>query len=68
MEAHNHKERAVQARKIYNKKWKQILESSAKGKFVAIEVDSGSYFLGSTPLEAIKNGKKTFPQKMFHVM
>lgn len=68
MEAHDYKERAVQARKFYNEKLKQTLESTDKGKFVAIEVDSGSYFLGSTPLEAIKYGKKTFPHKMFHVM
>ncbi len=68
MEGHDYKERAVKARKIYNEKWKHILEPNAKGKFVAIEVDSGSYFLGSTPMEAIKKGKKTSPGKMFHVM
>jgi len=34
----------------------------------AIEVNSGDYFLGSTPLEAINNNKQRYPKEVFHVM
>lgn len=59
---------AIKARKIYTERLKQILEPSYKDQFVAVEVDTGDYFLGSTPLEAIKNGKQRYPEKVFHVM
>jgi hypothetical protein len=47
---------------------KQTLEASSRGQFVAIEVNSGDYFFGSTPLEAINNGKQKYPERFFHVM
>jgi hypothetical protein len=68
MQKNNHKALAIKARKIYNERLKQTLELSSRGQFVAIEVDTGDYFLGSTPLEAIKNGKQKHPKKVFHVM
>jgi hypothetical protein len=63
-----HKALALKARAIYSQRLKQSLEICCRGQFVAIEVDSGDYFLGSTPLEAIKNGKVKYPKKAFHVM
>jgi len=59
---------AAKARAIYSQHLKQTLEACCRGQFVAIEVDSGEYFLGSTPLEAIKSGKAKYPEKPFHVM
>ena len=50
---------------IYDKRLKQTLEPAYRGKFVAIEVDSEDYFLGSTPLEAIDKGKQKYPSKVF---
>ena len=68
MGENGHKALAVKARAIYSQRLKQTLEACCRGQFVAIEVDSGDYFLGSTPLEAIKNGKAKYPEKAFHVM
>lgn len=68
MEASNHSVLAAKAREIYHKQLKQTLEASAHGKFVAIEVESGDYFLGANPLDAIRKGKQKYPKKVFHVM
>jgi len=68
MAENNHKALAAKARKIYNDRLKGSLETCCRGQFVAVEVDSGDYFLGPTPLEAINNGKSKYPEKSFHVM
>lgn len=36
-----------------------------EGKFVAIEPDSGDYFIGIDPLEAYEKAKKKHPTKEF---
>ena len=59
---------ALKGREIYNKSLKQVLEPKSKGKFVAIEVESGDYFLGSTITEAVNKGKHKHPTKLFYVM
>lgn len=68
MDRDNNKELARKAREIYHERLKSVLEASFYGQFVAIEIDSGDYFLGSSPLEAIKKGKQRYPNKVFHVM
>jgi hypothetical protein len=68
MGASNHKTLAVKARKIYSERLKRELETCCRGQFVAVEVDSGDYFLAPTPLEAINSGKSNYPEKPFHVM
>jgi hypothetical protein len=68
MTENNHKALATEARRIYNQQLKGTLEACCRGQFVAIEIDSGDYFLGGTPLEAIKSGKAKHPGKAFHVM
>ena len=35
------------------------------GKFIAIEVDSGDYFIGETGIDASKKGKEKYPDKIF---
>lgn len=35
------------------------------GYFVTIEVNSGKYFVGKNPTEAINKAKKSFPRKQF---
>lgn len=44
---------ADRAKKIYSERLKTHLELSAPDSFVAIEPDSGDYFLGATLSEAI---------------
>ena len=68
MRNNHHKALAAKARDIYNERLKENLEGCCRGQFVAVEVDSGDYFLGRSPLEAIMSGKEKHPEKIFHVM
>jgi len=52
---------------VYQKISKQI-EKDYSGDFVAIEVESGEYFLGQTQVKAIEKAKKHFPTKIFYLM
>lgn len=36
-----------------------------KGKIIAIDTDSGSYFIGDSELEAYRNATKKYPNKKF---
>lgn len=56
---------AQKGREIYQK-LSQKLEENDKGKFVAIEVDSGKYFVGETQEEALKKAKQHFPARIFY--
>ncbi len=58
---------AHKGEEIYQKIGKQI-EKKYLGDFVAIEVESGKYFLGQTQVEAIEKAKKHFPAKIFYLM
>ena len=58
---------AQKGRQVYQKISKQI-EKDHSGDFVAIEVDSGEYFLGQTQIEAIEKAKESFPTKIFYLM
>ncbi len=59
---------ASRGREIYDRNLRQILEPDLRGRFVAIEVESGEYFLGSTITESIANGRKKYPTRLFYVM
>jgi hypothetical protein len=54
---------AMKGAKFYDKHLKQILEATHQGEFVAIEPESGQYFLGKTGGEAIYQGNEAFPDK-----
>lgn len=58
---------AHKGRDVYQKISKQV-EKEHSGDFVAIEVESGKYFLGQTQVEAIEKAKKSFPAKIFYLM
>lgn len=60
-------EMAEKGRAIYAR-IKDELEKEHKGELVAIDVDSGDYFLGKTPIEATTKGRKKYPDKSFYVM
>ena len=49
--------------KYYEEKLKQILEPEHNGEFVAIEPESGEYFVNKKAGEAIYEGNQTFPHK-----
>jgi hypothetical protein len=42
------------------------LEPSLKGKVVAVDVESGEYFVGETILDAAKKARDKHPDKTFH--
>jgi len=42
-----------------------ILEVQHRGEFVMIEVDSGDYFLGTTPRNALAKARTAHPDKAF---
>lgn len=58
---------AHKGEEIYQKISKQM-EKKYLGSFMAIEVESGKYFLGQTQVEAIEKAKKHFPAKIFYLM
>jgi hypothetical protein len=61
------KELAQKGEEIYTRKYKQELESSHHGQFVAIDVEDESYYLGSTPEEAAQKAAKARPGGFFHL-
>lgn len=56
---------ADQGEHIYRRLKKRLLENN-HGKFVAIDVTSEEYFIGSTLLEAYQKAKKKYPSHKFH--
>ena len=63
----NPAEIARKGEEIYEKKLKDKIEKDYFGKIVAIEVDSGEYFLGDTTIEASNRAKKRFPDKITYL-
>jgi hypothetical protein len=54
--------------RIYYENLKPILEPQYKGKIVAIEVDSGDYFIGDSVIKALQKAREVYPDKLFHFM
>lgn len=46
---------------------KDRLEPEHKGEIVAIETESGDYFLARRVIEAIEKARKRYPDKVFYV-
>ena len=59
---------AERGQKIYEERLKPILEPTQKGRFIAIEVGSGEYFVADTLLEALQTAKKKHPDKIFYTV
>ncbi len=59
---------ARRATAVYNQRLRSRLESEALGKFVAIEPDSGDFFLGATLSEALGASRKAHPDKLAYGM
>lgn len=59
---------AARGEQIYRRRILRSRVSKKKGDFCAIEVKSGNYFLGKTPLEAIEKAELTFPKAKFHLV
>lgn len=59
---------AQKGRKIYEERLKAKLEKDFKGKIVAIEIDTGDYFLGDTVSTALERAESKYPGKVFHLV
>ena len=57
---------AEAGQKMYEQKLRRKLETQYTGKFVAIEVGSGDYFVGDTLHEALEKGRKKYPESVFY--
>ena len=53
------------AQKIYQRHLKSRLEKRYKGRIVAIEVDSGDYFIGKDEIEAYDKARAKHPADTF---
>jgi hypothetical protein len=58
---------SAKAQNIY-KQIKNQLEKDHKDEYVAIEPDSGDYFLGNDQIEVITKAKKKYPNKIFYLI
>jgi len=56
------------AKLIYAKKLQGDLEAEHRDRFVAIEPDSGEYFLGDTFDEAVKSARTKYPTRLSHTI
>jgi hypothetical protein len=61
-------ERAERAEQYYKKQLKEALEAMHREKFVAIEVDSGDYFIAETSLEAVEAARLAHADKYPHLI
>lgn len=59
---------AVKGEDIYATRLKALLEPVHQGKIVAIEIESGDYFLGDTVVEAGQKAKERHPDRVFYFM
>jgi hypothetical protein len=56
------------AKRIYAEQLQAVLEPQHQNRFVAIEPESGEYFLGDTFDEAVKSAKAKHPSRLSHTI
>ena len=56
------------AEEIYATRLRAVLEPGHLGEFVAIEPESGDYFLGTTLSEAMGAARRSHPNRLAHAM
>ncbi|MBC8521346.1 MAG: hypothetical protein ISS94_02925 [Candidatus Syntrophoarchaeum sp.] len=61
------KELCSKGEKIYGE-IKEKLEPTLNNKFVAIEVDSGDYFIGNDAIEAADKARERYPGSVFFLV
>ena len=55
----------LKAQKLYETEFKSCLEPTHRGKYIAIDVPSKEYFLGSEVLEAYEKASQKYPNRTF---
>jgi hypothetical protein len=56
------------AKRIYAEQLRAVLEPSHLNRFVAIEPESGEYFLADTFDEAVKSARAKHPSRLSHTI
>lgn len=59
---------ALKGQQLYEEKLCSELEAQHLGEFVAIEAESGEYFVGQTLDETLRRAEQSYPDKLFHVV
>ena len=59
---------AERAKRIYDERLRATLEAERPGQFVAIEPDSGDYFLADTLDAAVRAARTQHPTRLSHVV
>lgn len=59
---------AESGQRLYDGGLRDLLEPEHTGRFVAIEPESGRYFLGDTGLAALRAGRTELPDKLFYLL
>ncbi len=59
---------AEKAKNIYEERLRAKLESTCRDKFVAIEPDSGDFFVGSTYGESVMAAREAHPGRISFIM
>jgi hypothetical protein len=58
----------ARAKEIYEQRLRIVLEADRKDQFVAIEPDSGEFFVAGTFDEAVKLARSKHPSKLSHTI
>ena len=58
----------LRAKGIYRRRLKESLEANYRDQFVAIEPDSGDFFVGKTFDEAVRSARLKHPSKVSHTI
>lgn len=56
----------ARAKRIYAERYQEEFEKLYRDKYVALEPESGDYFLGDTKLDAAISAKAKYPERTFH--
>lgn len=59
---------AESGQRLYDEQLRDQLEPEQTGRFVAIEPDTGRYFLGDTGIGALQAGRRELPDKLFYLL
>ena len=58
----------ARAKEIYDQRLRADLEANHRDAFVAVEPDSGDFFIGATCDEAVKLARSKHPSKLSHTI
>lgn len=59
---------AESGQRLYDERLRALLEPEQAGRFVAIEPESGRYFLGDTGIAALRAARGALPDKLFYLL